>query len=94
MDMERLPLVSKGGTSAKDVEDEQDGREQMCDSEENMNSRIDMQPPRSVSVNNKDKANCATSNDYKPGQPGIPHLLCQQVGFLTTRNTWTKLPIT
>ena len=29
-----------------------------------MNSRTDMQPPPSVSVNNKDKANCATSNDY------------------------------
>jgi hypothetical protein len=62
MDMERLPSVSKGGTSAKDVEDEQDGLEQMRDSEEN--SRTNMQPPPSVSVNNKDKANCATSNDY------------------------------
>jgi hypothetical protein len=64
MDMERSPSVSKGGTSATDVEGEQDGREQMRDSEENMNSRTDMQPPPSVSVNNKDKANCATSNDY------------------------------
>ena len=35
----------------------------MRDSEENMNSRTDMQPPPSVSVNNKDKANSATSND-------------------------------
>ena len=61
MDMERLPSVINGGTSAKDVEDEQDGREQMRDSEENMQY---MQPPPSVSVNNKDKANCATSNDY------------------------------
>ena len=62
MDMERSPSVSKRGTSAKG---EQDGSElQMRDSEENMKSRTDMQPPPSVSVNNKDKANSATSNDY------------------------------
>jgi cobalamin biosynthesis protein CobT len=64
MNMERSPSVSKGGTSAKDVEGEQDGREQMRDSEENMNSRTDMQAPPSVSVNNKDQANSATSIDY------------------------------
>ena len=62
MDMERSPSVSKRGTSAKG---EQNGSEQMRDSEENMKSRTDMQPPPSVSVNNKEKANCATINDYK-----------------------------
>jgi hypothetical protein len=61
MDMQRSPSVSKRGTSAKG---EQDGSEQMRDSEENMKTRTDMQPPPSVIVNNKDKANNATSNDY------------------------------
>ena len=61
MDMERSPSVSKRGTGAKG---EQNGSEQMRDSDENMKSRTDMQPPPSVSVNNKDKANSATSNDY------------------------------
>ncbi|CAB4005760.1 Hypothetical predicted protein [Paramuricea clavata] len=62
MDMERSPSVCKRGTSAKG---EQNGSEQMRDSEENMTSRTDMQPPPSVSVNNKDKANSAIArNDY------------------------------
>ena len=60
------PSITEGGTSAKDVDGEQDGGEEMRDRDENMNSRTCMQPPPSVSVLevNTDNANNETSNDY------------------------------
>ncbi|CAB4028485.1 Hypothetical predicted protein [Paramuricea clavata] len=88
MDMQRSPSVSEGGTSAKDVEGEQDGREEMRDSDKNMISRPDMQPPPSVSVNNN-----ATSNDYNTLTTRYSSFTPPAGWVLTMRNTWTKLQI-